>query len=219
MPAKRFVWAALALWFATVFALGALGAFVRPDGTAPLPIALGATLPIAAFLIAYRMSRAFRALVLSADLRFLAGVQAWRLGGFWFLALYTYELLPGLFAWPAALGDMAVAFVAPWVIVKLSTDKAFAGSRRFVAWNLLGILDLVVAVSMGALSSGVIPGLVPVTTAVMAQIPLVLIPAFFVPLFITLHLASLFQARRATLGGRARFERSGAVPALRGSGQ
>jgi hypothetical protein len=30
----------------------------------------------------------------------------------------------------------------------------------------------------------------------MAQLPLVLIPAYLVPLFIMLHLASLFQARR-----------------------
>jgi hypothetical protein len=30
----------------------------------------------------------------------------------------------------------------------------------------------------------------------MAQLPLVLIPAYFVPLFIMLHLAALFQARR-----------------------
>ncbi len=212
MPVAQLVWLVLALWYGAVFALGAAGAFVRPTGSPPIPIALGATLPIAAFLVAYRVSHAFRTFVLSADLRFLAGVQAWRLGGFWFLALYTYDLLPGLFAWPAALGDMAVALAAPWIIVRLSTDKAFAGSRGFVLWNLLGILDLVVAVSTGALSSGVIPGLVPVTTAAMAKMPLVLIPAFFVPLFIVLHLASLFQARRAAAGSGARV--AGYAPAI-----
>jgi hypothetical protein len=67
-----------------------------------------------------------------------------------------------------------------------------------VLWNLLGILDLVVAVSAGALSSGFIAGLVgKVTTAPMALLlPLVLIPAYFVPLFIMLHLTALFQTRR-----------------------
>jgi hypothetical protein len=30
----------------------------------------------------------------------------------------------------------------------------------------------------------------------MAQLPLVLIPAYFVPIFVTLHLTALFQARR-----------------------
>jgi cellobiose-specific phosphotransferase system component IIC len=58
-----------------------------------------------------------------------------------------------------------------------------------------------------------IPGFVSVTTAVMARMPLVLIPAFFVPLFIVLHLAALFQARRAAAGGLARFGNAGPVPA------
>src|SRR5262245_44302439 len=151
-------WFSLAAWFALSLALGAARAFVSPPEVPPVPIVLGVTLPIAVFVVAYYASRAFRALVLSADLRLFAGVQAWRLGGFWFLALYTYDLLPGLFAWPAALGDMAVALAAPWIIVRLSSDPAFAASRAFVRWNLLGILDLVVAVSMGALNSGFVPG-------------------------------------------------------------
>ena len=69
-----------------------------------------------------------------------------------------------------------------------------------MAWNLFGILDLVVAVSTGALSSGFVFGLAgKVTTAPMAQLPLVFIPAYFVPLFIMFHLAALFQARRNPL--------------------
>jgi len=35
----------------------------------------------------------------------------------------------------------------------------------------------------------------------MAQLPLVLIPAYFVPLFVMLHLAALFQARRHAVSG------------------
>ena len=213
MPLNLVVWLALGLWYAAVFALGSAGAFVQPVGSPPLPILLGATLPIAAFVVAYNVSRAFRALVLSADLRFLATVQAWRLGGFWFLALYTYDLLPPLFAWPAALGDMAVALAAPWIIAGLAREPAFAGSRAFVLWNLFGILDLVVALSMGALSSGLVPAITGtgVTTAVMAKMPLVLIPGFFVPLFIVLHLTALFQARRIAAGSSSRFGNSGAV--------
>jgi hypothetical protein len=66
-----------------------------------------------------------------------------------------------------------------------------------VAWNLSGILDLTVAVTIGAL----IPLLAPnfygtVSTAPMAQLPLVLIPTYLVPTFLMLHLTALFQARR-----------------------
>jgi hypothetical protein len=35
----------------------------------------------------------------------------------------------------------------------------------------------------------------------MAQLPLVLIPAYLVPIFLMLHLAALFQARRQMVGG------------------
>ena len=66
-----------------------------------------------------------------------------------------------------------------------------------MAWNLSGILDLTLAVSIGAL----VPLLAPnfygaVSTALMAQLPLVLVPAYLVPTFSILHLTALFQARR-----------------------
>ena len=37
----------------------------------------------------------------------------------------------------------------------------------------------------------------------MAQMPLVLIPAYFVPLFVMLHIVALFQARRGALSNRS----------------
>ena len=85
---------------------------------------------------------------------------------------------------------------APWVALALLRRPGFAISRVFVVWNLLGILDLVVAVSVGGLSSAFASGAPgEVTTGPMAQLPLVLIPAYLVPLFVILHLAALFQAR------------------------
>ena len=185
----------LILWFALVFVLGALGAFPRPPGTVPIPIILGLTIPIIVFLAALGLSRSFHAFVLAADLRLMAGIQAWRFAGLGFLAMYAQGSLPGFFAWPAGLGDIAVGITAPWVILALIRRPDFKYSPLFVIWNLFGILDLVVAVTTGALSSGLAPGLTgEITTAPMAQLPLVLIPAYLVPLFIMLHLASLFQS-------------------------
>ena len=130
-------------------------------------------------------------------------IQAWRAGGLGFLALHAHGVLPGLFAWPAGLGDIAIGVTAPWVALALIRQPAFAASRQFVVWNLLGILDLVVALSTGALSSGFVAGLVgEVTTAPMAQFPLVLIPAYLIPLFVMLHLAALFQAQRLSEGSK-----------------
>jgi len=187
----------LAIWLAVVFLLSAVGAFARPPGTPPIPILIGAAGPLVVFLVAYWGSARFRAFVLTIDLSLAAAIQAWRAGGLGFLALYAHGVLPGVFAWPAGLGDIAIGVTAPWVVLALIRRPGFAISRVFVVWNLLGILDLVVAISTGALSSVLASGAVgEVTTAPMARLPLVLIPAYLVPLFVMLHLAALFQARR-----------------------
>lgn len=207
--AKRLIRLTLSAWLVAVFALGSLGLFVRPVGEPPFPILFGFALPIAVFLALYFASRAFRQAVLEADLGFITSVQAWRAGGLGFLALYTYGVLPGLFAWPAGLGDIAIGITAPALVLALARDPAVAQGRRFVVWNLLGILDLVVAVSMGAVGSGFLPGFAPeVSTTPMSQMPLVLIPAYFVPLFVMLHLTALFQVRRKTAAApRVRLDR------------
>lgn len=198
VPGTRWLVAAfLAIWLALVFWFGAGEVFVAPHGTPPLALLTTGAVPIILFLAAFWVSRSFREFVLAADLRLAAGVQAWRFAGFGFLALYTYGILPGFFAWPAGLGDMAIAATAPWMIAGLNRRPDFVAGKTFVAWNVLGILDLVVAVGTGAfgpLLFGDNVGVV--TTAPMARLPLVLIPAYFVPVFIILHLTALFQARR-----------------------
>lgn len=198
MNVRQLTWAVLILWFASIFALGAAGSFVQPPDTPPLAILLGATLPIAAFLAAWQLSASFRALVLSADLRLLAALNAWRAGGLGFLALSTHGVLPGLFAWPAGLGDIAIGVTAPFMALALMRNPAFAGSRTFAAWNVLGLLDLVVAVGLGALGAGWLSAYTGgIATTPMSQMPLVLVPAYFVPLFVILHLVALFHYRRA----------------------
>jgi hypothetical protein len=190
------VWVVLVLWLALVFVLGAGGALVRSPGAPPLPILVAVTAPLAAFVAALWVIPGFRAFVLAADLPLITAIQGWRVAGFGFLALYAHGVLPGLFAWPAGLGDIAIGVTAPWVMRSLAGRPRFAASPLFVIWNLLGIADLVVAVSTGALGSVLATGVAgEITTAPMAQLPLVLIPAYFVPLFIMLHLVALMQAR------------------------
>jgi len=194
---KRVVAVALALWLGLVCLLGSQGAFVAGADSPPLPIFLGVAVPLAVFFAAYLGWGAFRAFVLSADLRLVSALQAWRWGGIGFLSLYAHGVLPGLFAFPAGLGDMAIGVTAPWMVLRLIRRPAFAASRRYVMWNILGIVDFVVAVSMGTICSGFIHGLaLNVTTSAMAQLPLVLIPAYMVPFFIMLHFTALSQARR-----------------------
>ena len=188
---------ALALWLGLVTVLAYQGAFVGSADSPPLPIFLGLAIPLAVFFAAYSGWGAFRAFVLSADLRLVSALQAWRWAGLGFLSLYAHGVLPGLFAFPAGLGDMAIGVTAPWMVLRLIRQPSFAASRRYMIWNILGIIDFVVAVSMGTICSGFIHGLaLNVTTSAMAQLPLILIPAYMVPFFIMLHFTALAQARR-----------------------
>ncbi len=191
----------LALWLGLVFFLGAQGTFGASAGSPPLPIFFGFAIPLVVFFAAYFGWGAFRAFVLGADLRLLAAVQAWRWAGLGFLSLYAHGILPGLFALPAGLGDMAIGVSAPWIVLGLIRDSGFVTSRRFVVWNVMGIVDLIVAVSMGTLSSFIHGITGNVTTGAMAQLPLVLIPAYMVPLFIMMHFTGLAQARRLAGSG------------------
>src|SRR5262245_33767846 len=65
---RRIVFGVIARWFVVIFLLGAAGALVKPPGTPPIPILIGATAPLAVFLPAYWARPAFRAFVLSANL-------------------------------------------------------------------------------------------------------------------------------------------------------
>ena len=191
------VTAVLILWFAATVFLGAAGALVASPGDPPLAMLIAVLAPLAVFFASFWLSRSFRAFVAAADLRVVASIQAWRFAGFVFLALYAYGILPGFFAWPAGLGDMAVGITAPWIVLSLSRSPDFANCRAFRVWNWLGILDLVVAVSLGAASSALATGLPgEITTAPMALLPLVLIPAYIVPILALLHFTALYQGRR-----------------------
>ena len=196
---KAFAGVPLAFWLGAVVFLGSRGDFVVPPGTPPYPIALGFAVPLILFLIAFWLSQRFRDFLMAADLPLLTAVQAWRFAGFGFIALYVYRVLPGAFAWPAGLGDMAIGMTAPWLALALVRRPSLASSRLFVVWNLLGILDLIVAVSDGALNQVLATGAAgEISIAPMAQMPLLLIPAYLVPLFAMLHLTGLLQSRRMT---------------------
>jgi hypothetical protein len=194
---KVLVAVVLTFWLGIVVYLGMGGAFMTASRTIPIPLALGVGLPVFAFLALFLVSTTFREFLLACDLPLISAVQAWRFAGFVFLTLYVHGILPGSFAWPAGLGDMAIGISAPWIALALIRRPGFASSRLFAVWNLLGILDLVVAVGAGALNQLFATGKVgEISITPMVQLPLLLIPAYLVPLFIVLHLTALFQARQ-----------------------
>ncbi|MHA1569709.1 MAG: hypothetical protein ACTSXZ_09570 [Alphaproteobacteria bacterium] len=195
---RLFLAAALSLWFALVALAIDADLLRNPPGQPPLPLIVAVAIPLSIYFLLYRASSAFRNYVLSADLRLITILQSWRVAGVLFLGLYAYDVLPGLFALPAGIGDMAVGITAPVMALTLLARPGYAASRGFVLWNWLGIVDFIVAFTAGTLAAGVVPGLVgEVTSAPVTMWPLALIPAFLVPLFATLHITALIQARAA----------------------
>jgi hypothetical protein len=190
----------LAAWFLLVLALGAAGGFVNSPGKPPLGIAIGVGAPLVFFFAWLRLSQSFRDFVLSLDLRLVAAMQAWRWAGLGFVSLYAHKVLPAVFALPAGLGDMAVGITAPWMVLALLRQPGFAASRAFIRWNVLGIFDLIVALSIGTVSAFMTTGAHgEISTAPMASLPLLLIPAFMVPVFLMLHAVALMQGRQLLL--------------------
>jgi hypothetical protein len=188
--------AVLVAWFLLALGGSLLGLFdsqPRP----PIPLGLAVAVPVAAFGIGYLTSAGFRQFVSSLDLRLLTAAQTFRVVGIVFVILYYLGALPGAFALPAGWGDFAIGVTAPLVAWYWKPPFPY---KTFVSWNLLGCLDLVDAVTLGVLASatpvGVLAG--DVSTRLMGQFPLSLIPTFFVPLLLIFHLISFIRLRKET---------------------
>src|SRR5262245_36744957 len=186
--------ALIGAWFLAALASSLVGAFDSPQRP---PVALGAAvvLPVLTFAMWYLASTAFRRFVLSLNPTVITLAHAWRVGGFVFLMLYWNGLLPGVFALPAGWGDIAIGATAPLIAWAISSQKIFPRQTALL-WNVLGLLDLVMALTLGILASPTPFGILAdnLTTALMGRFPLSLIPAFFVPLLIIFHLIAIGRA-------------------------
>jgi hypothetical protein len=178
-------------WFVISLLTSALHAYRAAPSQPPVALGLAVVIPIVFFLVWFANSRGFRDYVLSLDARTLTFVHSWRVAGFVFLVLYSYGVLPGIFALPAGWGDIIIGATAALVAKWLADPEH---RRSFIAWQALGILDLLLAVTLGATSSLIDPRAVP--TSPLTVLPLSLIPTFGVPLMIILHVICIAQARQ-----------------------
>jgi hypothetical protein len=178
-------------WFALSLTASALHLYRTGPNDPPLPLGLAALTPIVVFLVWFAASPGLRQFAMSLNPRTLTLVQSWRVAGFVFLVLAAYGILPSVFALPAGWGDIAIGATASFVALKLASPDH---RRIFVVWQVLGIADLVTAVTLGTLASVIDPHGIP--TSAMTVLPLSLIPTFAVPLLLILHVICIVQARR-----------------------
>ncbi len=134
---------------------------------------------------------------LNASMRpeWLVRVQAYRMGGLMFLFPFLYfGIVPAAFALPAAIGDFLTGFAAPFVGAALARRRPGALAWA-TAWNVFGIVDLVVAPAAAVLSGAQVATLYP-----LALVPLFIGP----PLGILTHIWSLRSLSAAARAEGAR---------------
>jgi hypothetical protein len=157
-----------------------------------LPIAAAGFL--SALLLATRIPLVSRILGDSGTLVRLTLPHTVRIAGVVFLIVMALGHLPAVFALPAGLGDMAIGVTAPFVARRLAHGT---GRHEAVRFHVLGIVDLVVAGSIGFLSLGLVE--VTPSTVALLSLPLALILTVAVPLAVALHFVSLQQLRATAL--------------------
>lgn len=188
---KQLTISLICAWFLFSLSASALDLYKSDVSRPPIVLALAAVLPILLFSLWYLVSAGFRRFATSLNPRALTMVQTFRINGFVFLVLSAMGILPAIFALPAGLGDMTIGVTAPLIADKLARGGF---SRGIVRWQVLGMVDLVMAVSLGATAGLFSSG--PATTTPMTVLPLSIIPVFFVPLLFILHLVCMAQARQ-----------------------
>ena len=202
---KRAFWGGFALLVVWLFAalLPSWAGFYheRPSGVPT--IQYGLLIPIVAGVALFWLWPALRRIVELVPQQWIVSIQFYRVLGVIFLVLYAGGRLPGEFAWPAGAGDVMVGLLAP--VAAIAYARGRRGSHGLLrAWNLLGIADLVVAVTTGFLTS---PSQLQMLAFdrpndLVTMFPLVMIPVFLVPLSVLLHLASLEKLRQPEIAPR-----------------
>jgi hypothetical protein len=187
-------------WLILVFGLATHGFFQAVPGvvqtSSPLPVAI--FLPVVVGLTLLTRSSHIASLLDVMPTSWLIGLQLYRVLGGLFLVNWLHGISPGAFALPAGIGDVTVGVLA-LPAAALVASGAEAGRKAGMRWNILGLIDLTIAVAMGMMTS---PG-GPLYVASLGQtnmqvgtFPTVMTPAFAVPSSIILHGLSIWQLKR-----------------------
>jgi hypothetical protein len=128
----------------------------------------------------------------SKTISIVTAIQTWRVVGFAFLWGVGIGIIPPAFGISAGIGDVLIGLTA--IPFAFFLKKGYSWSKSAaVIWNVLGIADLVMAISLGLITSP--EQLAETGTATMQTLPWILIPAVAVPVTLTLHGITLYRLR------------------------
>ncbi|MDN2582713.1 hypothetical protein [Aquibium sp. ELW1220] len=193
--------AVVGLWVGLQISLATAGVFASQLSLTVPFLGLAVIAPVVAVGLAAWRSAAVRAALLALPMPLLVGLHAGRILGVFFLLLAASDRLGGPFPQAAGWGDIAVGVLALPLAAAIARGTASPASIE--AWNVLGALDLVLALTLGILSTNgfVLQAIsAGAGSAAMAQLPWSLIPTVLVPFYLIVHgivFAQLRQARQA----------------------
>ena len=192
--AAVYVLAGLVIWFLYAGLMGYFGIIsnseMRPPGIAFIVI------PVLLFLIFFlaRPSASAQG-VLAFPLWLILGTQCFRVGVELFLhQLWIEGLVPRMMTFNGANIDIYIGLSAP--LIAWSSTRGRWGLKLASAWNILGLLALLNVVTRAVLTA---PPLSLIHTEVpdrmIGTFPFLLIPGFFVPLAVMLHVLAIRSIR------------------------
>jgi len=187
----RIMFGFVVAWLTGSIILSLLGLFNQPNKP-PTFFGLFLAGPILGFLAAYAFSKKVRDALFVLPLWAITATHSLRLVGIAFvISALTHELAPQ-FGWIAGIGDIVSAIVSIPLAMSLYQKRYSQGLRlRFILWNIFGILGLFLSVTLGLLYSPSVMGILssPVSnTRALSFLPYSLIPTFYVPILILLHI-------------------------------
>ncbi len=157
----------------------------------PMPAVQGVLFGLTALLLLlYFRVRRLRDWIDALDLRSLVLLHVTRFVGFYFLFLYQRGELPYEFAVPGGWGDIIVAVLALGVVFWPMND--LRRRRALTMWNVIGFVDIVLAVITAARIGSAAPWRMMALTV----LPLSLLPTFLLPLLIATHVIIYLRLRR-----------------------
>lgn len=197
---RRTTWLAVmipdTLWFAVAWSAAINGVFITGASALPwLPLAI--LLPVIIGVPLLLLSKRVGLVLDAMPASWLVALQLYRVFGGWFLAAWLRGAAPGVLALPAGIGDVLTGLFAVPAAIAVATGTA-QGRRAAMMWNILGLADFAVAITLGMLTT---PGRFQLIASTLAGFnagvyPNVLTPAFVVPGSILLHALSLRQLSR-----------------------
>ena len=181
-PGLRWLAGVLGIWLAVALIVSASGVLYNP----PRPL-LPAIIwvPLLIFLAEFARSKGLRQWIKQLNPRWPISFHLLRAPiGVLFLLMETAGRLPAEFAVKAGIGDILVGVAAVVAMISLPL-RSVINARLVLTWNILGLADIlmVIVVAQRILFFGEDPEVLVELTS----FPMLLVPAFIVPLVLITH--------------------------------